>query len=197
MEEKEFFDLINNCIRFTSDEYTNIIFYYYDTKLIRQKKLSKIENVEIKLDLTNIDNDKILFEQDTKNKYFWVDYREIWSKFETKYQHNTLSAKEIIEVMLNNHTNLTEYTPHLWFSDKDYALNNHTNLTEYTPIGVKIIFTQLLNNHTNLTEHTHFINKNTSIHKLNNHTNLRGYTTNISDISDCSLLNNYTNLKEY
>ncbi len=152
MEEKEFFDLINNCIRFTSDKYTNIIFYYYDTKLIRQSKLSKIENIEIKLDLTNIDNDKILFEQDIKNKYFWfwIAQHKIYSKFKMKYRNNTLHINKIIKGMLNNHANLKEYKTFAMGNIIDTRLFDNTNLKEYTPSFKSRSNSQLLNNYTNL-----------------------------------------------
>ena len=46
-----------------------------------------------------VDGD-ILFEQNSKNKYFWVDYYKIWSVLESNYDLKYEEIRELIQGMV-------------------------------------------------------------------------------------------------
>ena len=79
--------------------------------------LSFLEGCEIKISdkypdsIFYIKNDKILFQQKMKNKYFWVEYDFIWSIFERKYGLNYTETQAFIKDLLETHIKLEGYTP--------------------------------------------------------------------------------------
>ena len=79
--------------------------------------LSFLEGCEIKISdkypgsIFYIKNDKILFQQEMKNKYFWVEYDFIWSIFESKYGLNYTETQAFIKDVLETHIKLEGYTP--------------------------------------------------------------------------------------
>ena len=53
----------------------------------------------------------ILFEQDKKNSYLWVDYYLIWSVFESKHSMNHQQIQVFIKHTLKNPLKWKEFTP--------------------------------------------------------------------------------------
>ena len=45
-------------------------------------------------------NGEILFEQDSKNEYFWVHYDKIWSVLNSKHGLNQQEIRELIQSMV-------------------------------------------------------------------------------------------------
>src|ERR1039458_7134151 len=98
METAEEFliNYLNNCIQAT-DIYGNIGWFYSKSK-VRNNKIAEMLGEEKDL---SIEDCKLLFYQDEKNKDFWVDYNEIWSifqsKYSMKYQQTQALMKDVIE----------------------------------------------------------------------------------------------------
>ena len=79
--------------------------------------LSFLEGCEIKVSdkypdyIFFVKGDEILFQQDVKNKYFYVRYNLIWSIFESKYGLNYAETQAFIKDRLETHIKLEGYTP--------------------------------------------------------------------------------------
>ena len=110
-EEKFLIDNFNKCIPMTHDDYPDIL-HVYDKKILRQRKLNRVlnENTEIKLNPSK-DSSIILFRQDYKNNYFWVNYDKIWSLLESKYGLNYKEIKELIKDTLLEPDKMKALTP--------------------------------------------------------------------------------------
>ena len=110
-EEKFLIDNFNKCIPMTHDDYPDIL-HVYDKKILRQRKLNRVlnENTEIKLNPSK-DSSIILFRQDYKNNYFWVNYDKIWSLLESKYGLNSQEIKELIKGTLLEPDKMKALTP--------------------------------------------------------------------------------------
>jgi len=111
-EEKILIDNFNKCFFMTHDDYPDNILHVYDKKILRQRKLNRVlnENTEIKLKPSK-DSSIILFRQDYKNNYFWVNYNEIWSLLESKYGLNYKEIKELIKDTLLEPDKMKALTP--------------------------------------------------------------------------------------
>ena len=55
---------------------------------------------------------QILFEQDSKNRWFLVDYDKIWSVLESDYDLNYKEIRELIQVMVWERLKRKVDTPH-------------------------------------------------------------------------------------
>ena len=54
----------------------------------------------------------VLFEQDNKNKVFWVRYDNIWSVFEDGFKLDYKDTQKFILGMVEKHLKLEGFTPH-------------------------------------------------------------------------------------
>jgi len=72
---KYFKDLLDSCYLIKNKEYEDIIFWFYDVRVIRQKKLNKV--LFEKNNFKNLEGE-LIFEQDIKNMKFYVK-NKIWS----------------------------------------------------------------------------------------------------------------------
>jgi hypothetical protein len=54
------------------------------------------------------ENDEWLFKYDLKNKYFWIQYKRIWSVFSDKYSLNYQQIKELTTSTLREVYNLQD-----------------------------------------------------------------------------------------
>jgi len=106
-EERFFLEMIDGIESFTSDNYTQSVFW---------KK-----------------NDKILLEQDFENKWLRVNYDIIWSVFEKKYGYNHIDTQSFINNIVERHTNLGSLTPICSGFDWFVRVERHTNLGSLTP----------------------------------------------------------------
>ena len=61
-------------------------------------------------------NDKILFEYNQKNGYFWCKYNEIWSVFEDKFNLDYIDIQMLIKKVVLNTLNLRDISPGSWFN---------------------------------------------------------------------------------
>ena len=90
------------------------VFYLYDKNLLFRYKISLLK--EKPLDLNkykniNWENNLIIFEQNKKNKHFWIKYYKYWEKIQSKYNLNYQEIKELFTGILDTHTNCKQYTP--------------------------------------------------------------------------------------
>ena len=57
-------------------------------------------------------NEKIIMEQDSKNKNFWFDYDSIWSIFNSRFGLSYDETQAFIKDMLERHLNWGDFTPY-------------------------------------------------------------------------------------
>ena len=145
----DFFNLLRSCVKLTTDKYENRVYYYYDKKTIRKNKLNSIIDInkKIKIDLTKINTNNLMFEQDLNNKILYVDYDHIWSKLESEYDLNYKETKEMIEGWLKDDTNWKQSLD-CW-SLKCSMLKDDTNWKQYSLSEVLISTTGVLKDDTN------------------------------------------------
>ena len=102
--------------------------------------LSFIDGCEIRLSkkypnfIFYVKNDLILFEQETKIKYFYMRFDLIWSVFENKYKLNYSDIQSFIKDRLETHVKLEGYTPVGRINILQKKLETHVKLEGYTPV---------------------------------------------------------------
>ena len=106
-QEALFLSFLDGCEIKLSERYTNSIFY--------------------------VKNDKVLFEQKLKSKYFYVTHDLIWSIFKYKYQMEYKQIQSFIKGMLETHLKLEGYTPDWLIDCNVQQLETHLKLEGYTP----------------------------------------------------------------
>ena len=106
--------------------------YLIEVKPVKENKekemkdflLSFINGSTIYLDLEEFPNrvfykdkndDKIIFEYDNKNGWFWLDYDKIWLVFENKYKLNYAEIQIFIKKVVEDTLNLNGVTPDYCF----------------------------------------------------------------------------------
>ena len=109
MTKEKFIWLLNNSVKINTVQYTDSIFYYMDHMIERKIKLNNILDNNKTIILNNIDKDKILFEQDKKNKRLWVNYNEIWVKLKSNIEYKDVDIWDLIDDWLNDDTNWNHY----------------------------------------------------------------------------------------
>jgi hypothetical protein len=99
------------CIPFVHEDYHDSIFWGIDKQVIRQKKLNRVlgKNEQIFVGKPSKDIEWV-FNQDLKNKYFLVDYNNLWSFFEKKYGYNYQEIKDLFDGWLKDTDKLKQYT---------------------------------------------------------------------------------------
>ena len=98
---KWFWNKFYSCYPAIHEYYPDSIFYLYDEQFIRQKKLCRITGERLEYPLKP--SGTVLFERDSKNKYFCCKYNEIWSFFETNFTANYGEIQSFIKTMLEEH----------------------------------------------------------------------------------------------
>ena len=91
-----FWNKFNNCYYVVHDDYPKSLFMYYDKKIIRKMKLCKISGE--KYNMQNKISGVCLFEQDYKNKSFYLNYDEITQFFFKNYSTNYNKIKDLNEL---------------------------------------------------------------------------------------------------
>ena len=101
--------------------------------------LSMLDGCEVKLvdrhygdSIFYVKNDKILFQQDTKNKYFYVRYEDVWSIFESKYNMKFEQIQTFIIDTLDEVVKLHGHTPAGKFLGFDGELDEVVKSQGYT-----------------------------------------------------------------
>ena len=92
----------------------------------------KINNVHYRDWLFWFKGDKCLFDYNLKSGEFWVNYKEIWSIFESEFGLNYYQIKEFIRDMVEQHFNLNYTTPRRGL----YILNIDFNNISFNNISV-------------------------------------------------------------
>ncbi len=104
--------------------------------------LSFVDECEIKLSkkyiysIFYVKNDLILFEQQIKNRHFYVRYDLIWSVFEMKYKFNHNDIQSFIKDRLETHVKLEDYTPSAALLAVTTKLETHVKSDGYIPFDV-------------------------------------------------------------
>ena len=107
---KDFLKIFRNSIKIKSG---NSIFYLYDKEFIFKYKIFVLKDKPFNLNkFKNIEwgDNLVIFEQDIKNKDFWVKYEKYWRKLYTNYGLKYNEIKELIKGILDTHTNCKQYT---------------------------------------------------------------------------------------
>lgn len=92
-------DTLKSCYQIAHPDYSNRVFWIYDEQYIRKSKLCEIENIQISTP-TKITG-KIIFEQDPKNKFFWIHY-SIWKLLEKDITNVYSDVKKVVNITLKN-----------------------------------------------------------------------------------------------
>ena len=151
MTKERFIWLLQNSVKITTEKYPDAIFYYMDKNIERQIKLQSVLDINkhISLNLNKIDVNNILFEQDTKNKWLWIDYDNIWSKLESNIDYKDMDISKMISGWVKDDTNSKLYTPIAFTASNTTLLKYDTNWKLYTPFCQEIHGAQLLRYDTN------------------------------------------------
>ena len=104
-----FWNLYNSCYVVKHDDYTKVDFLYYDVNFVRTKKLSEVLNIDVVYPEKLVG--KCLFKLDYQYKYFWINYAEIWSVFETELLYNYSEIRIMINFWLEEYDKLKVLTP--------------------------------------------------------------------------------------
>lgn len=106
--EKWFYNKFNSCYLMEDLEISGNFFMIYDEQFIRQRKLSRVLNEEVKMP-TEIKG-KVLFYQNFKNNFIECNYDEIWKKISNN-TYNDFMVQDIILSLLQKFDELKELTP--------------------------------------------------------------------------------------
>ena len=111
MNKNDFFNLLFSSVKITVDKYPHKIFYCYNKNIERQIKYNKLFNSNKPI-IYKYHKDDVIFEQDTINKYLWLDYDIWWSINKNLSSYKNLSYSEIITTWLLNSKKIwDQYTP--------------------------------------------------------------------------------------
>ena len=133
---KWFKNKFDNCYWVTNENYPDSIFMYYDEQFIRQKKLSRVLGEEI--EYPEKPSGKLLFEQDYKNEYFWINYDEITSFFYSNYSNSWLDVREIISDRLKEASKMKVLTPLIYADVFEPELKEDSKTKVLTPYQGKL-----------------------------------------------------------
>ena len=126
MNKEKFFYLLNNSLKITINNHPNTIFFVYNKSIDRQLKYNKLFNLNKPIKYIFNKND-ILFEQDLKFKYLWIDYFKIWEKLQQNYKNKNI--KILIEYWLKHELNW-KYNITILFNTILY-INNHNLIWKF------------------------------------------------------------------
>jgi hypothetical protein len=98
--EKWFYNKFNSCYLMEDLEISGNFFMIYDEQFIRQRKLSRVLNEEVKMptEIKGI----CLFHLNIKELHLWCNYYEIWSFFEDNYPYSYEDIQEFIKKLLKD-----------------------------------------------------------------------------------------------
>jgi len=129
MNKKTFFNLLFSSVKLTTNKYPNSIFYCYNKSIERQLKYNKLFNLNNPINYSFNVND-IVFEQNTKKKYLWVEYK-IWN--EILIYNQNIDMYDLISDWLLDDSNWKKYTAHLLPQYLHLMNEDNTNWKQYTP----------------------------------------------------------------
>jgi len=79
------------------------------------------------------ENNNCIFQYNTKNGYFWCNYELYWNIFYENFNFNYIIVRDLTKDMAENHFNLKEITPFIYFYQYLEVVENHFKLKEITP----------------------------------------------------------------
>jgi hypothetical protein len=79
-------------------------------------------------------DEKVIMEQDKKNKYFWFDYDEIWSVFQKFFGLKYEETQRILRIWLEKTLKLEGFTPPIPPSGDVTVLEKTFKLEGFTPL---------------------------------------------------------------
>ena len=92
--------MFNQCVLMKHEDYPESIFHVYDKSFIREKKIRRVINNYDNINYKLTKETKILFEQDYKNKVFYVRYSDIWLVLQNKYNMKYENIQKFIKNIL-------------------------------------------------------------------------------------------------
>lgn len=101
MNKEKFLDIMNSCILIKSPHYPDSIFFYYDVNLFREIKLNRILNTNTKIDLSNYNREKLLFEIEY-NWEFWILNEDLFEEIKNNIHTNHIIAHDLLIKWLKN-----------------------------------------------------------------------------------------------
>ena len=120
-EAKKFFlEKLSNCYQITREnKFSNYVYWVYDPEKVKDKAFTRSSKFGLVNSVLNDEKfieikDHVIFWQDLKNEYFYVNYEKIWSVFESKLGLNYQEIKDLTTGWLNKHTKLREYITGLY-----------------------------------------------------------------------------------
>lgn len=131
MNKEEFLNIFKNCVSIKTEKMKHSIYFYYDSDIARQKKLNRIlnTNLPIDIDFKNINTENLLFEYENLSEYtfeeFWINY-ELWKKI--KYENNSnhiLKYEQIQNVIKNWLKDESFFKNRLKYDVKQYTKSNN------------------------------------------------------------------------
>ena len=128
-EAKKFFrEKLNGCYYVMHRDYPGIIFWYYSKRYVRMKKICKVLGGKQKTD--NLDfGGEMIFEQDIKNKNFYIKYETIWLFFVEHFGMKYQEIQDLTKSVLEEHLKNNEYTT-MSLSSISELYNGYTTLLE-------------------------------------------------------------------
>ena len=81
MNKAEFIKTLDSCIHLTNSIFPNLIYYYLDENIIRQRKLNNLLDIKsstISINLDNLDKDNFLFYLNLDKNLLKIKYKKIW-----------------------------------------------------------------------------------------------------------------------
>ena len=132
MNKELFFKLLFSSVKMVNKGYPGSIFYCYNKSIERQLKYNKLFNINKPINY-KLNNNDILFEQNTKTKKLFIDYDRIWGKFnsEFKYKSMSMSIYGEIDSWLKDKSIWKQYTPKIHFFSHAIMLNNDSDWCQY------------------------------------------------------------------
>jgi len=123
----------NSCYPVSIPDNDTRLLWFYDEKVIRKIKLCKIENNKYYKPKTV--KGTCLFDMHISNRYLYCDLNTIWKFFEKNYSENYDKIQSlIIEIIKNNISKLSYYTPQCMRVSTAFDRNNYHKLIVYKSI---------------------------------------------------------------
>ena len=126
-----FYEKLFNCYKVKHKTNPDIKYFIYDKQFIRDCKLSGVLGGDITFPTEHTGD--VLFEQDSKNKIIYCNYKLIWSFFESNYKGNYQEIKDLITGFLGEIDNYKQYTPTQLLRCILFYLGEIDNYKQYTP----------------------------------------------------------------
>jgi len=133
-----FKNVMLHCYLKQVDKYPDFIYWIYNPLTHKQlslnKKLNKINGIRKEIIIKPKPGDKLIFEQDFKNGYFYIKYSGYWLFLETNFNLNYDEIKELTTGVVNEVLNSKQYTTVGVAHSVLFEVNEVLNSKQYTTL---------------------------------------------------------------